>query len=532
MKIGLCGIFMDFMAADSLCEMALGAGFEAVSLSGRQFGKPESADGKAEGADLKDGCLQELCWRPEDGVSLADVARKAEKLGASVLVIPGHCVSALEAEIRSVAETTGLQIAFENSCEGEDLAGLVDQWNASPGSERIYACLNTGHALVCGEKPERMVGKLGKRLISVHANDNHGRDDYHLMPYRGRNFMDWTAFLIALADNGYEGIFYLDVYSELARQSRKLAEGWFRSQACLAGFMRDTALAYREPETRILKIKEWLREELKFGTICIVADVTYLNLVERLTPEGYLPESITGCYEGAKIRTAGVYALLMLENGKEEAAERVLSHAFEQAMQKEEKDAVYLVLAYAKMCLEGPYQELEEKYYDYCSREILRYTEASRSDLSVLDRAIAGAAVDRMRDLAAKRGDALLAGKLEAFTQAHPEYADQCRHFTESEQFVEVYDEPSGCTIRVDQDHTVYSGAVGRMIEEARLRKDYEEIRQWALFLRHYHKENYNLAELFAEKDGKWTFRDYGNAEQGAWFCMMAYRLRRELESV
>ena len=397
MKIGLCGAFLDFMDVDSISEMAIRVGFEAVSITGKQI-----AEFKHE--EKKDSCLKELCWHPQDGISLTEAAKKAEALGADILVIPGQCASSCESEICLVTDTTNLQIAFENSCEGESVIELIDHWNGKHTSERFGACLNTGHALICGEKPERMVGKLGSRLISIHANDNHGKDDYHLMPYRGRNFMDWTSFLIALADTRYEGVLYLDVYSELARQSHKLAEGWFKSQACLAQFMQETVSAYQKPETRVLKVKEWLREELKFGTIGILADYVHLDLMAK----------------------------------DKEAADRCISDC-----------------------------EMDE------------------INFNALD----------------------------------------------LEQYVEVYDEVSDCMIRVSQNGSVNSGEVGMLIEAARLRKDYEEIRQWALFLRHYHKGNYDLTEVFCKEDGKWVLKGRANKEQGMLFCMMVYRLRRELEA-
>lgn len=51
---------------------------------------------------------------------------------------------------------------------------------------------------------------------------------------------------------------------------------------------------------------------------------TYHNLQQRRQPDGYLPESLTGAYEGMFPRTVGAYALLMIETKQYDAAEQSL----------------------------------------------------------------------------------------------------------------------------------------------------------------------------------------------------------------
>ncbi|MDR3085882.1 MAG: sugar phosphate isomerase/epimerase, partial [Christensenellaceae bacterium] len=75
-----------------------------------------------------------------------------------------------------------------------ELNRLVDALNEQ--SPRFAACLDTGHALIMGVKPQEFALKLGKRLRIIHAQDNDGRHDQHLLPGLGR--IDWKKFLKAL----------------------------------------------------------------------------------------------------------------------------------------------------------------------------------------------------------------------------------------------------------------------------------------------------------------------------------------------
>lgn len=52
---------------------------------------------------------------------------------------------------------------------------------------------------------------------------------------------------------------------------------------------------------------------------------TYWSLKQRRQSDGYLPESITGAYQGMFPRTVGAYALLMIETKQYEAAEQSLN---------------------------------------------------------------------------------------------------------------------------------------------------------------------------------------------------------------
>ena len=67
-----------------------------------------------------------------------------------------------------------------------------------------------------------------------------------------------------------------------------------------------------------------VRRELTSPAIEGLYARTYWSLRNREQPDGFLPESLTGAYAGMFPRTVGAYALLMIETGQEEAAERSL----------------------------------------------------------------------------------------------------------------------------------------------------------------------------------------------------------------
>ena len=83
----------------------------------------------------------------------------------------------------------------------EEHAKFVDEIN----SPYIVACLDTGHSLICGEKPQDAVRCLGKRLKALHIHDCNGHEDQHLLPYTMKG--DWDEILTALADTEYSGDF-------------------------------------------------------------------------------------------------------------------------------------------------------------------------------------------------------------------------------------------------------------------------------------------------------------------------------------
>lgn len=233
MQLGFCGKFYNFMDSTTLCGLASGSGFEAVSLSAAQAMTVQAA-------------CREVCWTPESGLSLEDAIRCAATKSVQLLVLPAELAQAHRQVLLEAVRSTSLLFAFENGYGGEekspfvqtlhciygsiakDLIALTDSFNQDTGSQRFFACWNTGHGTVCQQDAPAAVRALGYRLLSIHANDNHGILDYHLPPMRGRGGMDWQNFIQALHDIRFPGVFYLEINSGLAQHSQELTVRYLR----------------------------------------------------------------------------------------------------------------------------------------------------------------------------------------------------------------------------------------------------------------------------------------------------------------
>lgn len=82
--------------------------------------------------------------------------------------------------------------------EVEELLWLCDRLP----EEGFGICLDVGHASFHGDLPGT-IHSLGRRIIHVHASDNHQVTDEHALP--GEGDIDWPAVLAALDEVGYAG---------------------------------------------------------------------------------------------------------------------------------------------------------------------------------------------------------------------------------------------------------------------------------------------------------------------------------------
>ena len=53
------------------------------------------------------------------------------------------------------------------------------------------------------------VETVAEHIITTHVHDNHGRDDEHLVPYRGS--IDWDQALVTMQKIGYEGTYLMEL---------------------------------------------------------------------------------------------------------------------------------------------------------------------------------------------------------------------------------------------------------------------------------------------------------------------------------
>jgi len=87
--------------------------------------------------------------------------------------------------------------------------------------------------------------KLGQHLRMIHAHDNHGHEDEHLVP--GHGIIDWNRLLTELDRTGFRGGFILELAS-INDEQHLLAEAT-RGKRFLRDIGRRLALS-RPPTAR------------------------------------------------------------------------------------------------------------------------------------------------------------------------------------------------------------------------------------------------------------------------------------------
>jgi sugar phosphate isomerase/epimerase len=102
----------------------------------------------------------------------------------------------------------GVRFAIENtpvdSGETSIIRDIVDRYPA----DRVGVCLDLGHAHI-QENALSAVRAAGPRLIHVHASDNRGEKDEHLVP--GKGAIHWDGVTAALRETGFDGPFTVEL---------------------------------------------------------------------------------------------------------------------------------------------------------------------------------------------------------------------------------------------------------------------------------------------------------------------------------
>jgi sugar phosphate isomerase/epimerase len=122
--------------------------------------------------------------------------------------IRGAAVRSLDA-IARLAEDVGVRIAVEvipNRLSDPD--SLVRLLENECEDTRTGICLDFGHAHMMGEVADA-VETVAEHIMTTHIHDNHGREDEHLVPYRGS--IDWDQALVTMQKIGYEGTYLMEL---------------------------------------------------------------------------------------------------------------------------------------------------------------------------------------------------------------------------------------------------------------------------------------------------------------------------------
>lgn len=112
-------------------------------------------------------------------------------------------------EIARAAEPLGVAVALEVIPNGlSDAASLVAMLERDVESRRLGICLDFGHAHLLGGAADA-IETAAEHLVTTHVHDNHGREDEHLVPYRGT--IDWNLALITMQKIGYAGTYLMEL---------------------------------------------------------------------------------------------------------------------------------------------------------------------------------------------------------------------------------------------------------------------------------------------------------------------------------
>lgn len=112
-------------------------------------------------------------------------------------------------EICGLAGQRGVRVAVEVIPNRlSDPASLVAMLDDELDADRPGICLDFGHAHLIGDVADA-VETVAEHIIATHVHDNHGRDDEHLVPYRGS--IDWDRALVTMQKIGYEGTYLMEL---------------------------------------------------------------------------------------------------------------------------------------------------------------------------------------------------------------------------------------------------------------------------------------------------------------------------------
>ena len=112
-------------------------------------------------------------------------------------------------EICRLARPLGIRVAFEVIPNRlSDATALVTMLESDLDARHAGICFDFGHAHLMGDVADA-IEAAAEHLITTHVHDNHGRDDEHLVPFRGS--VDWDMALMAMQKIGYDGTYVMEL---------------------------------------------------------------------------------------------------------------------------------------------------------------------------------------------------------------------------------------------------------------------------------------------------------------------------------
>lgn len=117
-------------------------------------------------------------------------------------------------ELGAMAGKYGIRLAVENMVRSKRRqfgCSLVELAEEFP-DPALGFCLDTGHSALNRSDIGQEIRAAGKRLITIHADNNDGVTDLHQVPTDG--VLDWQRVLESLDEGGYENCLVLEISGE------------------------------------------------------------------------------------------------------------------------------------------------------------------------------------------------------------------------------------------------------------------------------------------------------------------------------
>jgi len=131
-----------------------------------------------------------------------------------------HAITALE-HLGAFARPLGVRLLVENLpgevATPEQIVSVLEIGHLN----NIAVCLDLGHAHFTVGIP-KAIATIGARIVQVHAHDNHGLKDEHLLPGDGN--IDWPATTLALNALAAPPAVVLELSTKLAEEPATLEE--------------------------------------------------------------------------------------------------------------------------------------------------------------------------------------------------------------------------------------------------------------------------------------------------------------------
>lgn len=111
-------------------------------------------------------------------------------------------------KITKAAEDLGVIVAVENTRRNDYLDLIFSEIQ----SKSLGFCYDSSHDWLYSTEKAELLGRLGRKLATIHLSDNDGIKDRHWIPKNG--IIDWNKVIKALTNADYTGSLFLEVYPD------------------------------------------------------------------------------------------------------------------------------------------------------------------------------------------------------------------------------------------------------------------------------------------------------------------------------